>query len=60
MKSVGLSRMRFYIQGSNLFTITKYKGLDPEVAGTGVGFMGQDAGAYVQEKGVVLGLNVTF
>ena len=60
MKGMGLSRLRFYIQGSNLFTITKYKGLDPEVSGTGIGFMGQDAGAYVQEKGVVLGLNVTF
>ncbi len=60
LKNSGISRVRFYVTGVNLITITNYSGLDPEVSGTGVGFRGQDAGAYVQEKGVSFGLNVGF
>ncbi len=60
LKATGLTRLRFYITAVNLFTITKYSGLDPEVSGTGVGFRGQDAGAYVQEKGIAAGLNIGF
>jgi len=30
-KHIGFSRVHFYLQGSNLLTITKYKGIDPEV-----------------------------
>ncbi len=29
----GIDRLRFYLQGANLFTITKYTGLDPELIG---------------------------
>lgn len=60
LKRFGISRLRFYITGVNLLTITNYSGLDPEVSGSGVGFRGQDAGAYVQEKGVAVGLNLGF
>ncbi len=60
LKSIGLSRLRIYLTAVNLLTITNYSGLDPEVSGTGVGFRGQDAGAYVQEKGVAFGLNLGF
>jgi TonB-linked SusC/RagA family outer membrane protein len=60
LKSVGITRLRLYVTGVNLLTITNYSGLDPEVAGTGVGFRGQDDGAYVQEKGVEFGLNASF
>ena len=60
LKRFGISRLRFYVTGVNLFTITKYSGLDPEVSGSGVGFRGQDAGAYVQQKGVAVGLNLGF
>jgi len=43
-----ISRFRIYMSGQNLLTITKYKGLDPEVgfyqpAGTTVGFIGTGA-----------------
>ena len=31
VNAIGLSRVRFYVTGENLFCITKYKGLDPEV-----------------------------
>lgn len=60
LKRAGISRLRLYVTAVNLLTITSYSGLDPEVSGTGVGFRGQDAGAYVQEKGVAIGLNLGF
>lgn len=31
LKSVGMTKCRFYVTGYNLFTITKYSGYDPEV-----------------------------
>jgi TonB-linked SusC/RagA family outer membrane protein len=31
LNRVGLSRARFYIQGQNLFTVTKYSGPDPDI-----------------------------
>ena len=30
-KKVGLSKVRFYVSGNNLFTLTGYSGYDPEV-----------------------------
>ena len=43
-----ISKFRVYFSGQNLLTVTKYKGLDPEVgfyqpAGTTVGFIGSGA-----------------
>jgi len=48
------SRLRFYVTASNLFTITKYSGYDPEV-GSGV-----DYGNYPQSRTFTFGLNATF
>ena len=48
------SRLRIYATGTNLFTVTKYKGYDPEV-GNGV-----DYGNYPQSRTFTFGLNVTF
>ena len=48
------SRLRFYITASNLLTITKYSGYDPEV-GSGV-----DYGNYPQSRTFTFGLNATF
>lgn len=60
LKRWGLNKLRLYVQGTNLFLITKYTGADPEVAG-GTGFRGVDTGgAYPQDKGFVFGLNVGF
>lgn len=44
---------RVYATASNLFTITPYKGYDPEVAG------GTDSGAYPASRSIVFGVNVT-
>ncbi|MBO4454345.1 MAG: TonB-dependent receptor [Paludibacteraceae bacterium] len=48
------NRLRFYATASNLFTITKYKGYDPEVGG------GVDYGNYPQSRTFTFGLNATF
>ena len=31
LSKYGIDRLRIYVQGTNLFTITKYDGLDPEL-----------------------------
>ena len=48
------SRLRLYATASNLFTITGYKGYDPEVGG------GVDYGNYPQRRTFTFGLNATF
>ena len=48
------SRLRLYVTASNLFTITKYSGYDPEVGG------GVDYGNYPQSRTFTFGLNVNF
>lgn len=50
----GLSRVRFYLSGSNIFTLTNYTGYDPEVGG------GVDYGNYPQARTFMLGLNLNF
>lgn len=56
------SRLRFYISGQNLITITNYSGLDPEIArvDTNANSAGIDIGRYPQPKSVIFGLEVTF
>ena len=52
-----IKSLRFYVQGVNLFTITKYSGLDPEIGGgdTSSGF---DGGNFPQVKQYIFGLNL--
>ncbi|MCM1376935.1 MAG: TonB-dependent receptor [Clostridium sp.] len=50
----GLKNCRFYVQISNLFTITKYKGFDPEVSG------GVDYGNYPQCRTFLFGVNISY
>lgn len=56
---IGVSQMRVYGQISNLFTLTNYSGLDPEVRG-GDRTRGIDYGAYGIPRQLILGVNVTF
>ena len=53
-EKAGISRCRFYLQGSNLLTFTGYTGYDPEVGG------GVDYGNYPQARTVMLGVNINF
>lgn len=49
-----IERLRLYVTASNLFTITKYSGYDPEVGG------GTDYGNYPQSRTFTFGINTTF
>ncbi len=59
---VGISSLRVYLQAVNLFTITKYSGLDPELGGANSydTAFGIDAGDYPLVKEWLIGLNVNF
>ncbi len=59
MKTIGLSALNLYGQVENVFTITGYKGLDPEVP---LGAYGArvDNGPYPRARTFSVGLNVQF
>lgn len=55
-----MSKLRIYFQAANLFTATKYSGLDPELGGGSSSF-GIDYGNYPNnQKNLLIGLNVSF
>lgn len=51
------SRIRFYITGENLLTLTRYTGYDPEIGG---GVFGIDKGFYPQARSFIGGIQVQF
>lgn len=57
---LGVSRIRLYATTHNLFTITKYQGVDPEVSMSGLdpGIEGREY--YPKSRTFLLGVNVTF
>ena len=55
INSIGLKKVRMYVSSSNLITLTKYDGYDPEVGGTSYGI---DRGIYPQARTFMFGLNV--
>ena len=61
---VGISRLRVYVQGSNLFTATKYTGLDPEIQPSDLNNnsnFGIDLGNYpANQKQFLIGINASF
>jgi hypothetical protein len=72
-KKLAITKIRIYFSAQNLFTITKYPGLDPEIGNpTGTNVQkptvtqssatasGIDSGTYPSSKFYTLGLNVTF
>jgi TonB-linked SusC/RagA family outer membrane protein len=60
MKNAGLSKARLWIGGSDLFTITKYKGNDPETDLQNPLLSGLDQAAYPKIKRYSLGVSATF
>lgn len=61
-KKIPFSQFRVYVTGQNLFTITKYSGMDPEV-GYGAGYewaSGIDCGYYPSSKTIMGGINLKF
>ena len=64
LKKIGIDKFRIYIQGSNLFTITKYTGLDPELQQSDLNDnsnFGIDFGNYpANQKMYLVGINASF
>ncbi|WP_086947163.1 TonB-dependent receptor [Sphingobacterium sp. JB170] len=56
------NKFRVYFGVTNLFTITKYEGLDPEITATPSDYpaLGVDFGAYPQARQYTFGLNLGF
>jgi hypothetical protein len=59
LNKLSIQSLRLYLQGVNLFTITGYTGLDPEIGGDDTAF-GIDNGNYPNVKQFIFGFNVTF
>lgn len=57
-KTIGASKIRFYVTGENLVTFTKYTGYDPEIAGTDT--FGIDRAFYPQARTFLFGANIQF
>lgn len=55
-----VQRLRAYISGSNLLTLTSYKGYDPDLICTSVYSQGIDTGQYPSTRQLNFGLQVTF
>lgn len=64
----GLSKMRLYFQVQNLFTLTKYDGMDPEIGSfngtdgnsSDAWVSGVDMGYYPHPRTFIVGLNLAF
>lgn len=54
-EKVQLSSLRIFFTAQNLFTLTKYRGSDPEI---GLGEFGMDYGRYPQARVLMFGINV--
>ena len=56
----GINKIRLYLTGQNLFTITNYTGLDPEVemAGLDPGVEGREY--YPKSRTISMGVNISF
>jgi hypothetical protein len=60
IKKIGLSRARLSGSVNNIFTITKYSGLDPAVGGDADSRFGVDVGNYPLTRSFNFGLNLGF
>jgi hypothetical protein len=68
----GIEKIRIYVQAQNLFTVTKYTGLDPDISTQLVGrgnyrdarsdanSLGVDYGNFPTPRILSVGINVTF
>ena len=60
LEKLQFDKVRFYVTGSNLFTLTKYRGFDPTTSnGAPIGG-GIDQGFYPSPKTFEFGINVNF
>lgn len=66
LKRIKLSSARFFVSAQNVFTVTKYTGIDPEIytnnnsANDGVRAVGIDWGTYPSARTITVGVNANF
>ncbi len=60
LKTYGFTNVKVYVSGQNLFTITKYTGLDPDIVGNGLLERGVDNGNYPATRLISVGLQAGF
>jgi hypothetical protein len=66
LKMAGFSQVRAFVSGTNLFTLTKYPGLDPEMTvsdnskNEGDRASGIDWGTYPSAMTIMFGIDITF
>ncbi|MDP4269328.1 MAG: hypothetical protein Q8909_04285, partial [Bacteroidota bacterium] len=61
-RKAGISNVKVYVSGTNLITLTKYRGLDPEVSSqsSNQNTAGYDWATAPQPRTITTGINVTF
>ncbi|MBE0653896.1 MAG: SusC/RagA family TonB-linked outer membrane protein, partial [Bacteroidales bacterium] len=62
LKRLNVSKLELYVVGQNLWTLTNYSGMDPEVnyAGQDVTRLGTDFFTYPQAKSASMGISLSF
>jgi TonB-linked SusC/RagA family outer membrane protein len=60
LKRADFNNARIFVSGQNIVTFTKYKGLDPDVQGTGIINRGFDAGNWPASRVVSVGITADF
>jgi hypothetical protein len=60
LNKLRMSKLRVFASTNNLFTVTKYKGLDPGVGGNADTNFGIDVGNYPITRSYTLGINLGF
>jgi len=60
LSKLKMNKLRLFASANNLFTITKYQGLDPGVGGNADTQFGIDVGNYPITKSYTVGLNIGF
>lgn len=60
LEKLKISGLRIYASGQNVFTITDYSGLDPDVQGNGIMERGVDSGNWPSSRIFSLGINLEF
>jgi TonB-linked SusC/RagA family outer membrane protein len=57
---IGVEKLRIYTGAKNLFTLTNYSGLNPEIGGNPILEMGVDIGLYPATRMIYFGANIVF
>jgi len=59
-RKINVDKLRIYTSGQNIFTLTDYKGYDPEVGSTNEWNNGIDYGGYPISRTYIFGIQLTF